>query len=301
MYDLIIVGAGAGGLTAALFAGRYRLNVLVISKDIGGLSLEAHTIENYPGFISISGIELMELFKKQVEALDIEIKEEEVNKIEKISDDGGFKVYTNRNAYEAKAIIIAIGTKRRKLNIEGEERLLGKGVSYCATCDAPLFKNKIVAIVGGSDSAAMSALLLAEYATKVYILYRKDELRADPITVEKVKKNKKIEIKYNVNVTKIIGDSYLKEIKLDNGETLAIDGLFIEIGTTPSFVLINQLGLDVDQSGYIIVNERMETNVKGVFAVGDIIKKDLRQIITACADGAIAALSAYKYIKKVKR
>lgn len=301
MYDLIIIGAGAGGLTAALFAVRYKLNTLVLSKDIGGLSLEASKIENYPGFISISGNELMELFRKQVAALGVEIVQEEVIRIDKILTGNSFVVTTEKNSYDAKAIILAIGTKRRKLNVAGEDKFLGKGVSYCANCDAPLFKKKIVAVVGGSDAAAMSALLISEYAKKVYIIYRKSDLRAEPITVEKIKKNKKIEIIYNANVSKISGKDFVESVLLDNGKELKIDGLFIEIGTTPSLALTKPLGLNTDSLGYIITNEKMETNVEGVFAVGDIVKKDLRQIITACSDGAIAALSAYKYIKQIKR
>jgi len=298
MYDLIIIGAGAGGLTAALFAARYKLNALVLSKDIGGLSLEASEIENYPGFISVSGAELMKQFSKQVDALGVEIRQEEVTRIEKKNN---FVLKTDKKSYDAKSIILAIGTKRRTLNIEGEERFLGKGISYCANCDAPLFKNKIVAVVGGSDAAAMSALLLAEYAKKVYIVYRKSELRADPITVEKIKKSKKIEAIYNANVANISGKDFLESVSLDNEKALEIDGLFIEIGATPSLALTKPLGLNTDSLGYIAANERMETNVEGVFAVGDIVKKDLRQIITACADGAIAALYAYKYIKQIKK
>ncbi|MBI4743245.1 MAG: FAD-dependent oxidoreductase, partial [Actinobacteria bacterium] len=190
MYDVIIIGAGPAGLASALYATRYKLNTLVVGSVIGGTALEAYNVENYPGFKSISGFELMGRMEEQVTSLGVKIIPEEVTKIEKNTD---FSVITEDNKYEAKSLILTMGTERRKLNVPGEKELLGKGVSYCATCDSAFFKDKTVAVVGGSDAAAKSALLLAEYAKKIFMIYRRDKIRSEPIIVESVEKNEKIE------------------------------------------------------------------------------------------------------------
>lgn len=292
-YDLVIVGAGPAGLTAAIYAARYKLRTLVIGKD-AGLASYAHTIENYPGFSSISGIELLKKMKDQATSLGVKIIENEVKEIKK---DKGFIVFTENKKYKAKAVILALGTERKKLNLPEEAKFLGKGISYCATCDAPMFKNKVVAVIGGSNAAVMSALLLAEYAKKVYLIYRYKELKAEPIQIEKLKKNKKIEILYNSEIEKISGKNFVDAIILNNKKKLEVQGIFVEIGNVPSTYLSKKLNIAIDKEGFILTNQAMETNVWGVFAAGDIRKKPLRQIITAASDGAIAAFSAYLYIK----
>ena len=193
MYDLIIIGGGPAGLSAAIYAARFMLKTLIITKEVGGAIVEAHKIENWPGYKSISGIELMGKFKDQVAALGVEIVENEVVDVE--NKKGLFKIKTNENkTYESKNTIFACGTIRRKLNIKGEKEFTGKGVSYCATCDAAFFRNKVVAVVGGNNSAARAAQLLAEYAKEIYIIYRKEKIRADPILVSQISKNPKIKI-----------------------------------------------------------------------------------------------------------
>lgn len=296
MYDVIVIGAGPAGLTAALYLARYKLKTLVIGKTIGGKANYATIIENYPGFFSISGIDFIKKIQEQVEALGVKIVEDEVNNIEK---ENNFTVYTKNEKYQAKAIILALGTERKKLNLPEENKFIGKGVSYCATCDAPLFKDKIVAVIGGGNSAVIAALILTKYAKKVYIIYRGSQLKAETINVEKIKNNKKIEIIYNAEIKKILGDNFVSGIQLNNKQ-IKVDGIFIEIGNAPSdfFIKISKkLGIKTNNEGFIITNNAMETNVNGLFAAGDIVDKPLRQIVTAAADGAVAAFSVYNYLK----
>lgn len=291
MYDLIIVGAGPAGLSAAIYAARYKLNTLVIAKETGTLS-EAHIVENYPGFKSITGLELMQKFKEHVSYFKVPIIEEEVRTIRKNKN---FKVYTDKNTYESKTVILAIGTKRKKLNLPNEDKYLRKGITYCYTCDAPFMFDKNVAVVGGSDSAAQASLLLSEYAKKIYLIHRRETLRAEPLLVEKIKKIKKIEFIPNAEVKELKGSNFLSSIVLSNKKELKVDGLFIEIGAVPSLSLVKDLNIKIDDKDYIITNQNKETNVKGLFAAGDIIVSPMKQATVSVGDGSIAAFSAYKY------
>ena len=293
VYDVVIIGAGPAGMTAAIYAARYNLKALVISKDIGGVANLAHKVGNWPGTLSITGTELMQKFKKHVESFNVKIIEEEVDEIK-----GKFEVVTCSKKFKAKTLILALGTITRKLNIPGEDEFVGKGVSYCTTSDAPSFKNKIVCVVGGSNSAAMSALLLADYAKKVYILYRKEKLRSEPYLTEQVEKNPKIKVLYNSEVDKILGTKSVEKIILKDGNEMPMDGVFIQIGGIPSTILAKQIGVKLDEHNCIIVDSNMQTNVPGVYAAGDITNTPLMQIVTACADGAKAAYSAFHYLKK---
>ena len=303
-YELIIIGSGCSGLTSGIYAGRYKLKTLIIGSSFGGVILEAHNIENYPGFTSITGIELMKKFKKSVDLLNIPILQKEVISIKKQKNKFCIQTRDN-NLFYSTTIIICCGTKRRKLSIEGEEKFKGKGVSYCTTCDAPVFAERIVAVIGGSNSACQSAILLSKYASKVYIIYRQNKLRAEPINIENVIKNKKIKIIYNTNIVKLNGKNYLESIELDNiykeSKILNIDGIFVEIGAEPSVYFAEDLNLELSKNKEIIVDKFCNTNIKGVYAAGDITDTPFRQLITACGQGAIAALSAYKYILKKKK
>ena len=295
IYELIIIGAGPAGLAAALYAARYNIKTLVIAKTVGGTILDAYKVCNYPGFDEISGIELITRFEEQVKKLGVEIRQEAVSDI-KVGEE--FLVKTNSLGYKARALILALGNDRRKLGVAGEEKCIGKGVSYCTVCDAALFKDKIVAVVGGSNAAAMSAELLTNYAKKIYVIYRKDEMRAEPYVVEILKKNKKIEFVYNTNIVKINSDNFLKSVELDNGTELKLDGLFVEVGSVPSKVLPQKLGLKTSEAGYIITDNKQQTSTPGIFAAGDITANTLKQVVTACAEGAIAANSVYKYLRQ---
>lgn len=295
IYDLLIIGGGPAGYSAAIYAQRYKLKILMIAGKPGGIAQDAHLIENYPGVISKTGMDLMQDFKNHAESYGLKIEMKEVVDIKKKEEI--FNVKTNDNiVYKAKFILLGLGLQRRKLNVPGEDEFLGRGVSYCATCDAFFYKNKVAAVVGGSDSATMASILLSDIAEKVYLIYRKNKLRGEPIWVERAENNPKIEIIYETNVTKINGEKLVRSVDLDNGRKLDVNGIFIEIGSIPSASLAKELGVELDDKGYIKVDERQETNVKGVYAAGDITtaSNKFKQVITAASEGAIAAESVYK-------
>jgi thioredoxin reductase (NADPH) len=305
-YELIIIGSGPAGLTASIYASRYRIKNLVIGSQLGGAMALASAVENYPGFARISGLELAQKMAKQVKALGAKIVNDTVIEIQNLPPKAAakFKIITEGGKeYESRAIILATGTRRRELGVPGERKYLGKGVSYCAACDAPFFRGKTVAVIGGANAAVTSADHLSRFAKKVYLIYRRKPLRAEPIWVERVEKNPKIEIVYNTNIRRIFGDGKVRGVELDKpfgGEKyLAVDGVFIEIGGVPGAELAKSLGVELDEKGFVKVNPDMETNVPGVFAAGDIanLHGELQQIVIACAKGATAALSAYKYLQ----
>jgi thioredoxin reductase (NADPH) len=300
-YDVIIVGAGPAGITAGIYANRYGLKTLIIGKD-AGQTADAWVIENYPGVESIKGMELMDSFRRHAEKLGIEVMlMTTVSGISKAKD--GFVVKTgDGQEFSCKAVVLAIGMQKSKMGLHNENKFLGKGVSYCATCDAAFFKGKIVGVVGGNDSAVTAALLLAEHSKQVYIIYRKEALRAEEAWLKKIRENPKIKVITNALPKEVKGDTLLRSVVMEvNGkpEELKLDGLFIEIGHEPETSLPKQLGAETDENGRIKIDDKMLTNVPGVFAAGDVTGRPdkLRQIITAAAEGAIAATSAYKYIK----
>jgi len=298
-FDLIIIGGGPAGLSEAIYASRYKMKTLVFSKKIGGTISEAHNVENYPGFDSISGAQLMEKFESQAKKFGTEIIYDEIVNVEKKDDEFILQTYSSEK-YETKFLLLAMGTDHKKLNIPGEEELLGRGVSYCATCDAAFFKDKTVAVIGGNDSAAQSSIILSEYAKKVYLIYRKEKLRCEPTWIEKIEANSKIEIIYNTNVKQVIGEHKVEKIKLDNEKEIILDGLFIEIGLIPSTVIANKLGVKMDADGYIIVDATQKTSADKIYAAGDITTASNKfwQVITASAEGALASNSIYKDLKK---
>jgi len=301
MYDLIILGAGPAGLSAGIYAARYWLKTLVIGKDMGGMMNLASIIENYPGF-SGSGIELGKKMAEQAKSAGAGILQKTVSNIRKNKN---FEIQTDKNeVFNANAVIITLGTEKRKLNIEGEEKFLGKGVSYCATCDAPLFKGKIVAVIGGRNSSAHAALLIAQYAKKVYVVYRQDKLNCDTFLITEIKKHKNIEVIYNSLPVRINGKDFVEELVISQQgreKMFNLDGIFVEIGSVPVTSLAKNLGLKLDEDGYIITNEEFGTNIPGIFAAGDIVKSSLKQMIVATGQGAVAAASVYKFLKSKKQ
>lgn len=302
IFDTIIIGGGPAGITAGIYAARYRMDVCIIAKQYGGTSTQAHQVENWPGISRITGTELSNNFVKHLQDYNIEKVTDEVRKIEYLKDKKIYQVHLRNKKYLGKTLILALGTKRRKLNISGEKEFLGKGVSYCATCDATFFKDKEVGVVGGSDAAVTAALLLAQYASRVYIIYRKENLRAEPIWVERAQEHEKIEIIRNTNVTKVNGKKLVESITLDRkfkeGKELKLGGVFVEIGAVPAVSLALDVGVLIDEKSMIKVNNKCETNITGVYAAGDITSGfcELWQIVTAAAEGAVAATSVYKYI-----
>jgi thioredoxin reductase (NADPH) len=304
VYDLIIIGSGPAGLTASIYASRYKVKHLVIGKESGGQANEAHKVENWPGTISISGFELLRKMREHAEKLEAKILMDSVSSIKK-SDDI-FEITTHTSQYRAKNIILASGMEYRKLEIPGETEFKGKGVSYCPTCDAAFFKDKVVAVAGGGNSAGSAALLLAQYADQVYLVYRGEKLKVDPAYQEKISAEEKIEVIFSTNIKEIMGEKAVEKIILDkdwNGSgELAVQGVFIEIGSEPGVEIAGQLGVETDEQGYIKVDSGQNTNIAGVWAAGDATdgSNKLRQIVTACAEGAVAAGSAYKKLQMSK-
>ncbi|MBR9678497.1 MAG: FAD-dependent oxidoreductase [Nanoarchaeota archaeon] len=302
-WDVIVVGGGIAGLSAAMYAGRFMLKTLVITKERLGLLATTHTVENYPGFKKIVGAELVKKVEDHAVASGAEIIDGEAVEIKKSGE--GFAVKTTKNeVFHAKAIIITTGTKHRELDVPGVKKLFGKGVSYCATCDGPLYRNKIVGVVGGSDSAAKEALMLSQFAKKVFIIYRKEKIRAEPVIMKRVEKNEKVEVINNANVVRINGKDFLKSVTLDreynDSKDLKLDGLFIEIGSVPLAGLVKPLGVKLNVKGEIIIDKSSRTSVKGVFAAGDCCNTGWKQAIIGAGEGAHAAFSAYEYIQNLK-
>jgi len=300
LYDLIIIGAGPAGLTAAIYAGRSLMNTLLIEKmAVGGRILLSEKIENYPGFPEgILTSELISRMLKQVNGLGVKIDSDEVVDI----DCQKKTLKTSSNNYSAKTIIIATGARPRKLQVIGEDKYIGRGVSYCATCDAPFYKGKNVVIVGGGNAVAQEALYLTRFATSVRIIHRRQDLRAAEILQQRILKDEKIKFTLDSVVTEILGENKVSAVKVKNvlngaEEKIACDGVFIYIGYQPETTFLKGK-LELDQAGFILAGEDLSTTVEGVFVCGDCRKKTLYQVINACGDGAIAADSAYKYISK---
>lgn len=293
MYDIIIIGAGPAGLTSALYALRSNKKVLVLeAKSYGGQIVNASKIENYPGIPLISGFEYATTLYNQVKNFGAEIKFETVLRI-----DENKNVITSKNEYQAKAIILATGAEKRKLGIENEAKFVGRGISYCATCDGNFYKNKIVAVVGGGNTALEDAIYLADLASKVYIIHRRDSFRGEEHLEEELKKCDNVEFIFNSNVVKINGDTKLDNIDIqdNNGNitNLNLEGLFIAVGQEPKNQIFANL-IKLDQFGYIESTDGVHTNVDGIYVAGDARVKTLRQLTTAVGDGAVAATTAIK-------
>ena len=301
MYDVIILGGGPAGLSAGIYTGRAWLKTLILeSAVVGGNAAIADKIDNYPGFpFGILGGELMDNFRKQAERFGAEIRMEEVVKI--ADTPSGKKVITSEGEYITRAVIIATGARRRELGVEGEQEFMGRGVSYCATCDGAFFRDYPVAVVGGGESAVKEALYLADIASKVYLIHRRDEFRASPDSVDKMRKNPKIEPRLNRVVKRIEGDTVmrrviLQDVQSETEEVLEVEGLFVSIGLVAATEFV--AGLINTEDGYIITDDHMETSVAGIFAAGDIRAKRTRQIATAVGDGAMAGMAVTEFLKE---
>ena len=307
-YDFAIVGAGVAGMAAAMYGARLGMKTLCLGSShgselpLGGVITTTNIVENYPGFIKLTGTELADKIREHALSYElVTLKEEKVQKIEK--KDSEFLIKTEKEEYVAKTILFATGTKWKKLDVPGSKEFENRGVAYCALCDSPLYRNKVAAVVGGSDSAAKDALVLAEHAKKVYIIYRKDKIRAEPINMKRIEANKKIEIINNANIIEIKGDSSLKKVILDrefNGsKELPLDGVFIAIGHIPLSDLAKSIGVKTNEKDEIIMNHKTsETSVSGVYSAGDVADKPFKQAITGVAEGCTAAYSAFEYISK---
>ncbi|MGQ9694822.1 MAG: thioredoxin-disulfide reductase [Thermodesulfobacteriota bacterium] len=303
VYDLIVIGGGPAGLTAGLYATRARLKTLLIEKlFLGGQAASTYLVENYPGFPDgILGPDLTQAMEKQAKRFGLEVINGEVKYInpqEKLWEVGG-----DEQNFLAKAIIIASGVESVKLGIPGEEELRGRGVSYCATCDGPFFKDQEVGVIGGGDSAVDEAIYLTRFAQKVYIIHRRDNLRATKILQERALQNKKITILWDTVATKILGQERVEGLELKNVKTqekrlLPVKGVFFYVGLRPMTNFLKDL-IKLDERGYIITDENMATSVPGIFAAGDVRQKLLRQVATAVGDGATAAFAVERYLERL--
>lgn len=296
-YDLAILGGGPAGLSAGIYASRYGLKTIIISNEIGGMANYAHKIENYPGFEG-SGKKLMGKFFKQAKKFGTDFLNDDLINIKK---EKGFEVITSRKErINTKAIIIALGTQKKKLNIKGEDKFLGKGVSYCAVCDGNFFKNKSVAVIGSGDAACKASELLTGLAKKVYMIVRGESEKCELVVSERLKKKENFEFLCNAVPVEIKGRKAVSSLIITqkgNGKKIKVDSVFIEIGSLPLSDICKILGIKTDSEGYILVNDSNETNVSGIFAAGDVVKSKLKQVVVAAAQGARAAKAVYDYLK----
>jgi len=300
IYDIAVIGSGPAGLTAAIYAQRYNMKAVVFGNKPGGLMTENPFIENYPGFKLVDGAKLGEEMVDHAKGLGAEMVAENVKEVKK--KDGLFTLKTEWDtSYQAKTLLLAHGLKSRKLGAKNEEKFWGKGISGCATCDAAFFKDKVTGVVGGGDSAGVAALIVREFAKKVYLIYRRDKFfRMQPPYVDKIMKDKKIEVIFQENVKEFYGKEKLEGVKLEGGRELPLDGFFIEIGFEPEIPYTLSFKLELDDKGFIKVKRDQSTSELGVFAAGDITTESnmFHQIATAISEGAIAADSAYIHTLK---
>lgn len=295
MYDIIIIGAGPAGLTSAIYARRAKKNVLVLEAlSYGGQIINTLSIENYPGLPNVSGFDFATILYNQAKDLGAEVRFEKVLNIE----DGKIKkVNTSKGSYEGKTVIIATGCENRKLGIDLEEELTGRGVSYCATCDGNFYKGKAVAVVGSGNSALDDALYLSDIASKVYLINKKDVFTGEKAILDLIKEKDNVEIIYNSSVTKLIGKEKIEGIEINNESVIDVAGVFVAVGRVPENENFRKL-IEINDKGYIVSSENCHTNVSGIFVAGDCRVKRLRQLVTATSDGAMAATEAIKYINK---
>jgi len=295
MYDFIIIGGGISGLSAAMYASRLGLKTLVLAEMPGGLITTTHLVENWPGIKSISGPDLAMSLQEHAQASGAEMKYEKVANIEK-SSNNIFKIKTGSNEYQGKALLIATGTHHRRLGVPGEKELENKGVSFCALCDGAFFKEKVVAVVGGGDSAAKEAIFLSEHASKVYIVVRKDFMRAEPINAKQVEENPKIEVLYETEIEEIVGTDSVEKVRFKDGREIEMQGVFMAIGHIAQTDLVKDLGVELNEKGEIKINRKTQTNVPGVFAAGDCADTEFKQAITGSGEAVTSAYYAYHFV-----
>lgn len=300
IYDFAIVGGGVAGLAAAMYAGRLGMKTIIFAENMGGTIALTDVVENYPGFKSISGQGLADALLEHAEDYEAEFVDEKVTGVKK--DVSCFLITADDEDYGARAVLIATGMKHKKLDAPGVIELENRGVSYCALCDGPLFKDRVVAVVGGSDSAVKEALLLSEYASLVYIIYRGEAIRPEPINAERIHANEKVVVITETNVTEVQGDEAVTGVRLDKPhdgtEVLDVSAVFMAIGGIPQSSVAKSLGVKTNEKGEIIIDRAAQTNVKGVYGAGDVVDTKFKQAITGAAEGVLAAYSAYEYINK---
>ncbi len=295
VYDMLIIGGGCAGLSAGMYAARLNLKTLLFAELPGGLITTTHIVENWPGIISTTGPDLGSSLWEHAKASGVLMKSETIRSVEKQGD--LFIAKSSRNEYHGKSIIFATGSLHRHLGCAGEEEFKNRGVSYCALCDGAFYKDKVVAIVGGGDSAAKEALFLAQHASKVYVIVRKDVLRAEPANHKLVMSEPKIEVLFKEEVEEIMGSKSVEKVRLKSGRELDLEGVFVAIGQIPSTELAAQIGVELNDKKEIKINRHSETSVPGVYACGDCTDTEFKQAITGSAEGVTAAYFAFSYLK----
>jgi thioredoxin-disulfide reductase len=301
MYDLVVIGSGVTGYSAAMYAARLDLTVAVIGNVEGGTITLTDDVANYPGYIQLTGQQLADKIKEHALDYPVSVESGTVTDVFRAKQNF-FYVVTENKTYLAKTVLFATGMKDRELEVPGHDELRNKGVSYCALCDAPLYKDKVVGVVGGSDSAIKEALLLAKYCPKVYIIYRGKKIRPEPVNARRVEREPKIEVIAETNVTEVLGTDRVTGVNLDNphngSDALSLDGIFIAIGGIPYSELAKKLGVTLNEKGEIVIDRSSRTNIEGVYAAGDVVDSEFKQAITGVAEGVQAAYQAYKYVNE---
>lgn len=300
LHDMLIIGGGCAGLAASVYARRYNMDVLILTEGLGGTITTTHLVENYPGFTSVTGQELADAFIAHAKANDVPMKIG--NRVTRVTKEGDiFKVEYGKETYEARTVLLATGTTYRKMGAKGEAELSSRGVSYCATCDAPFYKKKNVIIVGGGDSAVKESLILAEHANHVTIVYRGEKItKAEPINMKRVEATPNIAFRLKTNIVEIMGDKRVEKVLFDDGTEMPIDGVFIEIGRIPLTTMVDDLGAEKNEKGELKINDMSETSIPGFYAAGDVTNTEWKQAIVSAAEGCKAAFSAFEFVSAQK-
>lgn len=300
LHDLIIIGGGCAGLSASIYARRYNMDVVILTEGLGGTITTTHLVENYPGFTSVTGQGLADALIAHAQANDVPMKIG--NRVNRVWKEGEiFKVEFGKEIYEARTVLLATGTTYRKMGAKGEAELSSRGVSYCATCDAPFYKGKNVIIVGGGDSAVKESLILAEHAKHVTIVYRGEKItKAEPINMKRVEATPNIAFRLKTNIVEIMGDKRVEKVLFDDGTEMPIDGVFIEIGRIPLTTMVDDLGAEKNEKGELKISDMSETTVPGFYAAGDVTNTEWKQAIVSASEGCKAAFSAFEFVSAQK-
>ncbi len=300
LHDFIIIGGGCAGLSASIYARRYNMDVLILTEGLGGTITTTHLVENYPGFTAVSGQELADAMIAHAQANDVPMKLG--SRVKRVWKEGEiFKIEFGKEIYEARSVLLSTGTTYRKMDVKGESEFASKGVSYCATCDAPFYKGKNVIIVGGGDSAVKESLILAEHASQVTLVYRGEIItKAEPINLKRMEGTANIKTRLKTNIVEIMGDNRVRKVKFDDETEMDTDGVFVEIGRIPLTTMVDELGVEKNQKGEIKISNMSESSIPGFYAAGDVTDTEWKQAIVSASEGCKAAFRAFEFVSAQK-